>query len=81
MRASRAADLLGFVVRGLVKHPEEVAVTEFEDERSRVLKLKVHPEDLGRVIGKEGRTAQAIRNLLQVATGQDSKTAKLDILD
>jgi len=81
MRTSRAADLLGFVVRGLVKHPDQVTVTEVEDERSRVLKLKVHPEDLGRVIGKEGRTAQAIRNLLQVATGQDSKTAKLDILD
>lgn len=81
MKDSRAADLLGFIVRGLVEHPTQVFIEEMEDERGRVLKLKVHPDDLGRIIGKEGRTARAIRTALAVATAQDAKTAKLDILD
>ena len=81
MKGSRAADLLGFIVRGLVEHPEQVSIEELEDERSRVLKLKLHGDDLGRVIGKEGRTAKAIRTLLAAATRHDAKVAKLDIVD
>ncbi len=81
MKDSRAADLLGFIVRGLVEHPREVSIEEVEDDRSRVLKLRVHPDDLGRIIGKEGRTARAIRTALAVVTAQDPKSAKLDILD
>ena len=77
----RARELVAFVARALVLHPDAVEVDEVADERSRVIKLKVAPSDLGRVIGKEGNTARAIRTVLAVATEQDEQKAKLDIVD
>ena len=74
-------ELVAFIARALVQNPSEVEVEEIDDERSRVIKLKVAPSDLGRVIGREGRTAQAIRTVLGVATAGDKKRAKLDIVD
>ncbi|RLB57246.1 MAG: RNA-binding protein [Deltaproteobacteria bacterium] len=79
--ASKAADLLGFIVRGLVHRQEAIEIEEILDDHGRVLKLRVDEADLGRVIGKEGRTAAAIRALLAVATAGDDKTAKLDIVE
>jgi uncharacterized protein len=76
-----ASDLLGFVVRALVDNADAVEIEDVDGERSRVLKLKVDPSDLGRVIGKEGRTAKAIRTVLEVATAQDEQKANLDIVD
>jgi predicted RNA-binding protein YlqC (UPF0109 family) len=75
------SDLLSFIVRALVDNADAVSVEDVDGERSRVLKLKVDPSDLGRVIGKEGRTAKAIRTVLEVATARDEQKANLDIVD
>mgnify|MGYP001085342236 CR=1 FL=1 len=80
-KKQQARDLLAFIARALVEKPQAVHVEEVNDERSRVLKLRVDPSDLGRVIGKEGRTAKAIRTIIGVATARDEQKAKLDILD
>jgi predicted RNA-binding protein YlqC (UPF0109 family) len=74
-------DLVAFIARALVLNSEGVEVEEVEDGRSRVIRLKVAPSDLGRVIGKDGNTARAIRTVLGVATAQDEQKAKLDIVD
>ncbi|MBW1871697.1 MAG: KH domain-containing protein [Deltaproteobacteria bacterium] len=74
-------ELLSFIVCSMVRKPEAVEVKEASDERNRVIKLKVDESDLGRVIGKEGRTAKALRTVLAVATAQDEQKAKLDIVD
>lgn len=74
-------ELVAFIARSLVEDAGSVKVDEVDDERNRVIKLKVAPADLGRVIGKEGNTARAIRTILGVATSQGEKKAKLDIVD
>jgi uncharacterized protein len=74
-------ELVAFIARALVQEPAAVAVAEVEGERSRVIQLRVAPPDLGRVIGKEGRTASSIRTVLAVATSRDGQKAKLDIVD
>lgn len=67
-------DYLKAIVQPLVKHPEEVQVTESMDERGILLSLKVNPEDMGRVIGKEGETARSVRRLLR-QLGMDNKAS------
>lgn len=62
------------IVTPLVRYPEEVRVTESMDERGILLSLRVHPEDMGRVIGQEGQTAKAIRRLIR-QLGMDNKAA------
>jgi len=74
-------ELVAFIARALVKDPGAVEVKEVDDERDRVIKLRVAQADLGRVIGREGRTARAIRTVLGVASARDDKRAKLDIVD
>lgn len=79
--ASKATELLGFIIRGLVQRPEAIEIEEVVDDHGRVLRLRVDEADLGRVIGKEGRTAAAVRALLAVATAGDGMTAKLEIVE
>jgi predicted RNA-binding protein YlqC (UPF0109 family) len=74
-------ELVAFIARALVQEPGAVAVEEIDTERDRVIKLRVAPADLGKVIGREGRTARAIRTVLGVASARDDKRAKLDIVD
>jgi predicted RNA-binding protein YlqC (UPF0109 family) len=74
-------ELVAFIARALVEDQGAVEVEEVDDERNRIIKLRVAPGDLGRVIGKEGNTARAIRTILGVATSRDEKKAKLDIVD
>ena len=74
-------DLMAFIARTLVREPEQVSVTELDDERERIFQLRVAPGDRGRVIGKEGRTARALRTMLAVSTGRTGRKAKLDIVD
>lgn len=74
-------DLVAFVARALVSQPEEVEVEEVTGERDRIIRLKVAGPDLGRVIGKEGNTARAIRTVLGVATAGDEQRAKLELVD
>jgi 16S rRNA processing protein RimM len=68
--------LVAFIARALVEDQGAVEVEEVDDERNRIIKLRVAPGDLGRVIGKEGNTARAIRTILGVATSRDEKKAK-----
>ena len=74
-------DLIKYVAQSLVDNPDKVEVTEVICERSSVIELRVAKEDLGRVIGKHGRTAQAIRTILSAASAKLHKPAVLEILD
>jgi predicted RNA-binding protein YlqC (UPF0109 family) len=74
-------DLVEYIVKSLVDDPASVAVTVLEGERSTVLELRVAPGDIGKVIGKQGRIAKAIRTVLQAATAKDGKHAVLEIVD
>ena len=61
-------DLIGYITQALVDHPEQVNVTEVEGGQTTVLKLKVAKEDIGKVIGKQGRTARAMRTILSAVS-------------
>ena len=61
-------DLIGYITQALVDHPEKVHVTEVEGEQATVLELKVAKEDIGKVIGKKGRTARAMRTILSAVS-------------
>nr|NLD40138.1 RNA-binding protein [Actinomycetales bacterium] len=58
------ADALDHLVRGIVDHPDDVRVTSKNMRRGEMLEVRVHPEDLGRVIGRSGRTAKALRTVI-----------------
>lgn len=73
--------LVEYVAKALVDKPEEVQVTEVEGEQTTVLELRVAKEDLGKVIGKQGRTARAIRTILGAAGNKIKKRCVLEILE
>ncbi len=72
-------DLILFLAKSLVENPDAVQVTETEGPDSIILELNVAPEDMGKVIGKQGRIAKAIRSVLKAATSRDSKPVFLEI--
>ena len=74
-------DLLSAIAKSLVDHPDLVEVTEVEGEQTTVLELKVAPEDLGKVIGKQGRTARAVRTILNASGMKLRKRFVLEILE
>lgn len=74
-------ELLLLIAKALVDQPDEVAVTEIEGEQTTVLELKVAREDLGKVIGKQGRTARSIRTILAAAGMKARKRIVLEILE
>ena len=74
-------DLINNIARALVDHPEEVSVTEVEGNQTSVLELKVAKEDLGKVIGKRGRTARAMRTILGAASAKLTKRTGLEIIE
>ena len=74
-------ELVEFVVKSLVDAPDEVSVNVIEGEKSTMLELKVAQEDVGKVIGKQGRIAKAIRTILSASATRDGKRATLEILD
>ena len=74
-------ELVEYVARALVDHPDDVRVRVVEGERVKVLELKVHPDDMGQVIGKQGRTAKAIRTLLSAAATKENIRAVLEIVE
>ncbi len=74
-------DLLEEIARALVDNPEDVQVAEVEGEQTTVLELRVRNEDLGKVIGRQGRTARAIRTLLSAAGMKIQKRFVLEILE
>ena len=69
------------IARSLVDHPDQVQVSEVEGEQTTVLELRVDPADLGKVIGKQGRTARAMRTLLGAAGTKQNKRVLLEILE
>ena len=74
-------DLVAFMSRGLVDHPEEVAVEIVEAGEDASFELQVHPDDLGHVIGKQGRTARSLRLVLGAAAQKIGRHANLEIAD
>ena len=74
-------ELIDFIARSLVDDPTQVDVEEFRRGSQVVLNLKVAKEDMGRIIGKGGRVASAMRTLLRVAAVQDGRRASLDIVE
>ncbi len=78
---SHARDVVEVVVRALVDAPDEVKVTDTEHRGGSVIELYVAPDDLGRVIGRQGRTAAAIRTLVAAAAERDGVRATLEIRD
>lgn len=74
-------DLIEYVARSVVEHPDEVSVEEDAGGYRTVYRLRVNEEDMGRVIGKQGRIAQAIRTLLKVAATREGRRASLEIGD
>jgi uncharacterized protein len=74
-------ELIRFVARSLVDEPEDVRVATVEDDRAVVLELSVAEDDLGKVIGKDGRTARAMRTVLAASSARLKKRAVLEILE
>jgi len=74
-------DMIEYIAKSLVDSPDEVKVTEIEGEQTAVLELKVAKEDLGKVIGKQGRTARAMRTLLGAAAAKVKRRAVLEIIE
>lgn len=75
---SEFADALEHLVRGIVDHPDEVNVELVTSRRGRTLEVRVHPEDLGKVIGRGGRTATALRT---VVGGIGGRGVRVDVVD
>ncbi len=69
------------IARALVDHPDNVEVSEVEGEKTTVYELRVAPEDLGKVIGRKGQTAKAIRTIIAAVSAKKGKRALLEILE
>jgi hypothetical protein len=74
-------ELIEYIAKALVDYPEEVSVSEIEGEMTSVIELKVAKSDLGKVIGKQGRTARAMRTILGAASIKLNKRSVLEILE
>ena len=74
------AELVEYLAKSLVDHPEAVCVTQTESQDVIILELHVAPEDMGKVIGKQGRIAKAIRTLVKAATVKNDKPVFVEIL-
>ena len=74
-------DLIEYIAKSLVDSPSDVSVNLVEGEKSTILELRVAPDDVGKVIGKHGRIAKAMRTVLQAATAKSGKHTVLEILD
>ncbi|HEX78477.1 MAG TPA: KH domain-containing protein [Dehalococcoidia bacterium] len=73
-------ELVEFIAKAIVNEPTQVQVTEEEGEDGLILKLQVAPDDKGRVIGKQGRVAQAMRTLIRVLAAKEGRRAVLEIV-
>jgi uncharacterized protein len=74
-------ELVDYLARGLVDHPEQVEVDEVSEPDALVFELKVAEDDLGKVIGKQGRTAKALRTILAAASVKTRRRVMLEILE
>jgi predicted RNA-binding protein YlqC (UPF0109 family) len=74
-------ELIEMIAKALVDYPEQVEVSELEGEQTSVIELRVAKEDLGKVIGKQGRTARSMRTILSAASTKIRKRAVLEIIE
>ena len=74
-------DLIAYIAQALVDNPDQVVVSEVEGNQTSVLELQVAKEDLGKVIGKQGRTARAMRTILSAASAKIKKRTVLEIIE
>ncbi len=81
MDTSSLKDLVEFMAKSLVDHPDEVEVNELTGEQTTVVELRVSKEDLGKVIGKQGRTARSMRTILNAASTKLNKRSVLEIVE
>jgi len=80
-RKMEMKDLIEYIAKVLVDNPDDVSVTELEGKQTSVIELRVAKEDLGKVIGKQGRTARAMRTILGAASTKLKKRSVLEILE
>jgi hypothetical protein len=73
-------ELVKFIAQSLVDNPEQVNVNEIQGEQSIIIELKVAPEDMGKVIGKQGRIAKAIRTIVKAAAVREKKKVIVEII-
>ncbi|MGB3956350.1 MAG: RNA-binding protein [Brooklawnia sp.] len=73
------ADALEHLVQGIVSHPDDVRIRDRELRHGRMLEVRVHPEDIGKVIGRQGRTATALRTVIQALAGREQ--IRVDFVD
>lgn len=73
------SDALEHLVRGIVTHPDDVRVRDLDLRRGRMLEVRVNPDDIGKVIGRQGRTAQALRTVVSALAGHEQ--VRVDFLD
>ncbi len=73
-------ELVEVIAKSLVEHPDEVVVTETENDKSILVELRVAPSDMGKVIGKQGRIAKAIRSVVKAASSKEDKKVVVEIL-
>ncbi|MEW6079052.1 MAG: KH domain-containing protein [Thermodesulfobacteriota bacterium] len=74
-------DLIEYIAKALVDNPDQVSVTAIDGSQTAVLELKVAKEDLGKIIGKQGRTARAMRTILSAASAKLQKRTVLEIVE
>jgi predicted RNA-binding protein YlqC (UPF0109 family) len=74
-------ELVEYIAKALVDHPDAVQVSVVEGGRTKVFELRVHPDDMGQVIGKHGRTAKSMRTLLNAAATKDNIRVVLEIVE
>ena len=73
-------DLVEVIAKSLVENPDKVVVTQKEDDRAIIVELKVAQSDMGKVIGKQGRIAKAIRSVVKAASAKETKKVLVDIV-
>jgi predicted RNA-binding protein YlqC (UPF0109 family) len=74
-------NLTEFIVKNIVNHPDDVVVTEEKEDEGIIVKIKVHPEDIARVIGKEGKIIRSIKNLVKVAARKNNLWVNIEIVE
>jgi len=74
-------ELIAYIAKAIVNSPNDVQVQEIEGEKTTIIELRVAPDDMGKVIGKQGKTARAIRSILSAAAARHNKKAVLEILE
>lgn len=74
-------EILLYIAKSLVDNPDDVTVTPVEEDGETVLELRVHPDDMGKVIGKRGRTAKAIRTMVKAAATREGSVVSVEIVE